>query len=71
MIRDIGGIHASQLARLEKITRFHYEFDINWEGIETIIHLLERMYALQADMTALKNKFRLYGDDKSVKRTFA
>ena len=70
MIRDIGGIHASNLARLEKITRFHYEFDINWEGIETIIHLLERMYALQADMTALKSRFRLYDDDKPVKRTF-
>ncbi|MBA4057599.1 MAG: MerR family transcriptional regulator, partial [Marivirga sp.] len=31
----------SQMARLEKIVRLHFELDISLEGIETITHLLD------------------------------
>ncbi|MEZ4893467.1 MAG: chaperone modulator CbpM [Saprospiraceae bacterium] len=34
-------VEESSLRELEQIIRFHYEMDINLEGIETIMHLLQ------------------------------
>jgi len=45
---------------LEKFVRFYYELDINLEGIETISHLLERVNALQDELTMLKNRLGIY-----------
>jgi len=53
-------IHVEQIRQLEKFIRFHYEMDINIEGIETISHLLERVNELQQEIVALKNKVGLY-----------
>jgi hypothetical protein len=50
----------SELMRLEKIVRLHFELHINLEGIETIIHLLDRMEAMQEDITRLTNRLRAY-----------
>lgn len=55
-------IALGQLQQLEKLTRLHYDLDINVAGIEAIAHLLERVEMLQAEMTALKNRLRLYED---------
>ena len=59
-IKDTGYIEASQLQHLEKIIRFHYEFDINLEGIESITYLLRRINSLQEKITGLNNRLRLY-----------
>ena|ERR1700757_2932378 len=53
-------IPAGQLQQLEKLSRLHYEMDINLEGIETIAYLLEKMNRLQDEITAVKNKLRVY-----------
>ena len=50
----------TQLPSLEKMVRFHYELDINVEGIESIIHLLERIELLQQEMLNLQRKIALY-----------
>jgi len=50
----------SQMARLEKIVRLHFELDISLEGIETITHLLDRMEEMQRDITRLKNRLKAY-----------
>jgi hypothetical protein len=59
-IRDTGFIDAEQLPQLERFVRFHYEWDINLEGIETINYLLERILALQEENTKLKNRLQFY-----------
>ena len=59
-IKGIGFIDADQLQQLEKFIRFHYELDINLEGIETITHLLQRIKSLQDEIIALKNRLCLY-----------
>jgi hypothetical protein len=56
-------IDSEQLKQLEQIVRFHYEFDINLEGIETIIHLLQQIKSLKDENTALNNRLRLYESD--------
>ena len=53
-------IDAGQLQQLEKYIRFYYELDINLEGIETIMHLLQRMNNMQNDINDLRNKLRLF-----------
>jgi hypothetical protein len=53
-------VDAEQLLQLEKFVQFHYELDINFEGIETITHLLQSINVLQNEITELRNKLRLY-----------
>ncbi|MBK7713358.1 MAG: chaperone modulator CbpM [Bacteroidales bacterium] len=57
-------ITEEQLHQLEKIVRFHYELDINLEGIETINHLLQRMAFLQNENLTLRNRLRIYESDE-------
>jgi hypothetical protein len=59
-IEETGYINASQLYELERIVRLYYELDINLEGIETINHLLQRINNMQDEITALRNRLRLY-----------
>lgn len=60
LVGDQMFVPISQLTRLEKIVRLHFELDINLEGIETIIHLLDRMETMQKDITRLTNRLRAY-----------
>jgi hypothetical protein len=53
-------IFENQLNDLEKIVRLHYDLDINLEGIETVIHLLQRINDMQDEITLLKNRLSLY-----------
>ena len=59
-IKETEYIKESQLYDLEKIVRLYYELDINLEGIDTVIHLLQRMNDMQDEITLLKNRLRLY-----------
>ena len=59
-IEDTGFIAVEQLKQLEKYIRLFYELDINLEGIDTIKHLLLRINVLHEEITALKNRLRLY-----------
>ena len=59
-IEEAKFIDNEQLLQLEKFIRFYYELDINLEGIETIMHLLQRVNAMHDEITALKNRLRLY-----------
>ncbi|MBK8291485.1 MAG: chaperone modulator CbpM [Flammeovirgaceae bacterium] len=54
----------SELDRLEKIIRLHFELDINLEGIETINHLLQRITNMQEQIVSLSNRLKAWeGDD--------
>jgi hypothetical protein len=61
-------IDTNELQKLEQFTRWHYELDINLEGIEVIENLLDRVKHLQDKITELQNKLRLY--DMDSKRIF-
>jgi hypothetical protein len=51
---------ASQLPRLEKILRLHFDLDINLAGVETITHLLERIESMQEQITKLNNRLKAF-----------
>lgn len=49
---------AEELPTLEKFVRWHYELAINFEGIEALAHLLQRMDGLQEENRVLRNRLR-------------
>jgi hypothetical protein len=51
------------LPRLEKIIRLHNELDINLEGIDAIIYLLEKINSMENEMRLLRNRLKLYEED--------
>jgi hypothetical protein len=53
-------IHQDQLRQLEKIVCFHYDLDINIEGIEAISHLLEQIDDMKEEINTLKNRIHFY-----------
>jgi chaperone modulatory protein CbpM len=53
-------VEKEHLPQLEKFVHFHYDLDINLEGIETITYLLKRIENLQNEIIMLKNRLRLY-----------
>jgi chaperone modulatory protein CbpM len=60
LIEEEVFVPTSQLERLERIIRLHFELDINLEGVETITHLLERMKTMQDQIAQLKNRLKTY-----------
>jgi len=59
-VEEAAYIDADELQQVEKFIRFYYDLDINLEGIETITHLLQRMNAMQDEITLLHNRLSLY-----------
>ncbi|WP_228851248.1 chaperone modulator CbpM [Aegicerativicinus sediminis] len=70
-LRDFGLLHIeeddneyvlpeSDLPRFEKILNFHNDLNINMEGIEVIMNLLERIENLNQDLVSLRRKLKLY-----------
>lgn len=60
IIKETWFIDSEQLQKLERYISFYYDLDINLEGIETIMHLLQRVNAMNDEIVALRNKLRLY-----------
>ncbi len=53
-------ISHEQLPDLEKFVRWHYDMDINLEGLETISHLLHQIKEMQAEMQQLQSRLGMY-----------
>lgn len=49
-----------QIKTIEKLIRFHYELDINIEGIHAIFNLLNQVEDLQVQINSLNNKLNFY-----------
>lgn len=61
-IEEAEYIQLSQLADAEKLVRLYGELDINLEGIDAIVHLLQRIKKMQAEIQMLRNRLGLYED---------
>jgi len=61
-IEQSNFVDKEKASDIEKIMRMHHELDINFEGIETIFHLLEKIETLQEELITTKNRLRLYED---------
>jgi chaperone modulatory protein CbpM len=59
-VEEVAFVEVHHLPFLEKIVRFHFDLDINLQGIEAIVHLLQRMNKKEEEIKALRNQLRLY-----------
>jgi hypothetical protein len=57
-------IHQDQIGDLEKMIRLHHELNVNIEGIDVVFNLLEKEKELREELKALKNRLKLYENDK-------
>ncbi|HAI17648.1 MAG: hypothetical protein CMP05_10435 [Xanthomarina sp.] len=53
-------ISVTQIRNIEKLIRFHFEMDINLEGIHAISNLLDKVESLQNEIKRLHNKIDFY-----------
>jgi hypothetical protein len=58
--REAVFLKPEELPKLEKIVRFNRDLEINLEGIEVIISLLDRIESLQEETRHLNNRINLY-----------
>lgn len=60
LVREIAYVQEESLFEIEKIMRLHRELDVNLEGIDIVLNLLQKIDNLQNEMLALKNRLSLY-----------
>lgn len=53
-------VPVGQLSHLEKLVKWHYEMDINIQGLETITHLLSRLDNMHHQIIQLSNRLSRY-----------
>lgn len=51
---------SASLDMVEKILRLHYELNINLEGIDVVLHLLNQLNAARQEANELKNELQFY-----------
>lgn len=61
-IEDSYFIHEDNMHVVEKAIRMQKDLNINLEGIDTVLNLLEKISDLQNELTIVKNRLRLYED---------
>ncbi|MCO6149689.1 chaperone modulator CbpM [Flavobacterium sp. NRK1] len=50
----------SQLPELEKMIRLHQELNINPEGLDAVLHLLQKLQGMQREIDSLKSRLKIY-----------
>lgn len=58
--QDDKYVNKNQLADIEKIIRLHNELNINKEGIEIILDLLNKVNHINNEVKQLKDRLNLY-----------
>lgn len=53
-------IHQDKITDVLKMINMHQELNLNTEGIDIAFNLLEKINFLQQELTAAKNRLRLY-----------
>ncbi len=61
-IEDSYFIHEDKISVVEKVVRMQKDLNINLEGIDTVLNLLDKINDLQTELDAVKNRLQLYED---------
>jgi chaperone modulatory protein CbpM len=62
-IEERSYLYREQIKDIEKMIRLHFELNINFEGIDTITSLLEKIESMQRELIIAKNRLRLYEEE--------
>ena len=55
-------VHENYIKNLDSIVRLHQDLHINFEGIDTVLNLLDKIQDLQEELVAAKNRLRIFED---------
>ena len=55
-------IHEDKISVVEKVVRMKKDLNINLEGVDTVLNLLDKINDLQTQLNATQNRLRLYED---------
>jgi len=61
-IENSSFIHEDKITIVEKVVRMQKDLNINLEGVDTVLNLLDKIDDLQTELNAVKNRLRLYED---------
>jgi cold shock CspA family protein len=56
-------IHEEDVAHVEKVIRIKQDLNINLEGIDVILNLLDKIEGLRTELEGVRNRLRLYEDN--------
>lgn len=62
IVEQIQYIHQDSIYEIEKMIRMHQELDVNLEGIDVVFNLLQKIDSLKKELSAVRNRLRLYED---------
>ncbi|CAN5459120.1 hypothetical protein BH11BAC3_BH11BAC3_09380 [soil metagenome] len=57
---NVAYIPESNIKEAEQFVRLHHDLELNLEGIETVIQLLEKLKEKEDEIMRLQNKLRFY-----------
>jgi hypothetical protein len=53
-------IPEQEVSPLEKYIRLHFDMEINFEGMDAIVHLLNKINHMEKEMVMLRRKLAMY-----------
>jgi len=59
-IKKIQYINSTQIKEIEKMIHWHYELDINMEGLDVVNNLLKQVESLQDEIIMLDNRLKFH-----------
>lgn len=62
-IKKTPCVHRDSLSEIERMIRLHRDLEVNPEGIDVILNLLDRVTQLQKELQRAKNRLHLYDDE--------
>ncbi|MEO5674334.1 MAG: chaperone modulator CbpM [Chitinophagales bacterium] len=62
-VEETRFLAGEQIRDVEKMIHLHYDLEINFEGLDAISHLLQRVENLRDELALVKNKLRFYEDE--------
>ncbi|NPA68297.1 MAG: hypothetical protein GXO50_06770 [Chlorobi bacterium] len=57
---NVKHIRTDELELLEKLIRLHFDLDINFEGLDVILNLLNKISELQTELNTLQAELKFY-----------
>src|SRR3970040_1514006 len=59
-VEQMQYVHQDSIYEIEKMIRMHQELEVNLEGIDVVFNLLQKIDTLKKELTAVRNRLRLY-----------
>ncbi|MFL9829260.1 chaperone modulator CbpM [Flavobacterium sp. ARAG 55.4] len=59
-VDQVQYVHKESIYEIEKIVRMHKDLEVNIEGIDVVLNLLQKIDALQTELLNVRNRLLLY-----------